>query len=76
MFSKCIEDIIPELGRLLDSMKDKGSPSQPTASIALARYEEICQSLSVEDLQRNVEAVAWRRGSFIVCARLVVTDFV
>lgn len=60
--------MIPELGQLLDSMKDKGSLSQPTASIALARYEEICQLLSVEDLHRNVQAVAWRRGLFI-CMR-------
>lgn len=45
-------------------MKDKKNVSQPTASVALARFEEICKSLTVEDLQRQVEAISWQNGPF------------
>ena len=36
-------------GVLFDSMKDFDSASQPTAASALARFEEICMALKLED---------------------------
>ena len=50
-------------------MEDTKSEYHPTASAALARFEEICKSLSVEDLQRSVEAISWKKGLFIYSNR-------
>ncbi|KAF8072290.1 hypothetical protein FPV67DRAFT_1484801 [Lyophyllum atratum] len=55
---RCIEDVIPDIVKLFDSMKDPDS--QITAAGALARFEEICSTLGAEDLQRHVEATRWR----------------
>ena len=52
-------------------MKDRKNASQPTATVALSRFEEICKSLSVEDLQRSVEAISWDEGLFIHSNRTV-----
>lgn len=54
-FAQCVEDMIPELGHLRDSMKDH-SPIQPTAASALALFEEVCMCLRPEDFERTVEA--------------------
>jgi len=59
---RCIEDVIPDLGHLFDSMKDSDSPNQPTAASALARFEEICMTLKQEDFERQVEATRWIFG--------------
>ena len=61
--SQCIQDVLPELVTLFDAMKDIDSPNQPSAAAALAKYEEICRSLSVEDLERHVEMIRWRDGT-------------
>lgn len=58
---QCIQDVLPDLGLLLDSMKDLG-PSQPSAVQALVRYENICSVLSTEDLKRTVETTCWYNG--------------
>ncbi|KAF8881730.1 hypothetical protein CPB85DRAFT_1259065 [Mucidula mucida] len=62
-FVECIEDIIPEIGPLFDSMKDGESEEQPTAAAALSRYNKICSSLCEEDMEREVAAVRWTDGS-------------
>ncbi|KAF8881728.1 hypothetical protein CPB85DRAFT_1567343 [Mucidula mucida] len=59
---RCIEDVIPKIGPLFDSMKDGESEEQPTAAAALSRYNEICSSLSDEDMEREVAAVRWTDG--------------
>jgi hypothetical protein len=46
-------------------MKDFDSPTQPTATSALARFEEICMTLRQEDFGRQVEATRWISGKFI-----------
>ncbi|KAF8891982.1 hypothetical protein CPB85DRAFT_1440922 [Mucidula mucida] len=56
---RCIEDVVPDLGTLLELMKDCDSPDQPTAAAALSRYEEICNLLSTDDMHREVEAIWW-----------------
>jgi len=60
---RCIEDVIPDLGHLFDSMKDSDSPNQPTAASVLARFEEICMSLKQEDVEREVKATRWIFGN-------------
>ena len=47
-------------------MKDSDSPNQPTAASALARFEEICTTLKEEDLERQVEAIRWIFGEWIL----------
>jgi len=59
---RCIEDVLPDLGRLFDSMKDSDGSSQPTAASALARFDEICMTLRQEDFGRQVEATRWISG--------------
>ena len=54
--------MIPEIVNLLDSMKDTDSPNQPTATAALAYFEEICGILTEEDLEHSVEATRWISG--------------
>jgi hypothetical protein len=54
--------VIPEIVNLLDSMKDTDSPNQPTATAALAYFEEICGILTEEDLEHSVEATRWISG--------------
>ncbi|KAF8885117.1 hypothetical protein CPB85DRAFT_1442142 [Mucidula mucida] len=56
---RCIEDVVPDLGTLLELMKDCDSPDQPTAAAALSRYEEICNLLSTDDMHREVKAIWW-----------------
>ncbi|KAF9045911.1 hypothetical protein BDZ89DRAFT_99587 [Hymenopellis radicata] len=58
----CIQDLLPNLIALFDSMKDYENPKQPTASAALSRYEEICHSLPVDVLDNQVQATRWRHG--------------
>ncbi|KAF8888001.1 hypothetical protein CPB85DRAFT_1334833 [Mucidula mucida] len=60
---RCIEDVIPDLGTLFDSMKNRDDPHQLTAAAALSRFEEICSSLSTDDMQREVKAIWWTRGT-------------
>ncbi|KAF8881734.1 hypothetical protein CPB85DRAFT_1567348 [Mucidula mucida] len=52
---RCDEDVIPDIVPLFDSMKDSASPTQPSAAAALSHYEEICSSLSTEDLELEDE---------------------
>jgi hypothetical protein len=59
---QCIEDVIPEIGNLLDSMKQEDG--SVTASAALSRFEEICAPLIVEDLDLPVAAYRWSDGVF------------
>ncbi|KAF8885115.1 hypothetical protein CPB85DRAFT_1566945 [Mucidula mucida] len=59
---RCIQDVIPDIGPLFDSMKDSASPTQPSAATALSRYEEICSSLSAEDLELDVRGMLWLEG--------------
>ncbi len=68
--SQCIEDVIPKIGPLFDSMKDGESEEQPTAAAALSRYNEICSSLSDEDMEREVAAVRWTDGMFNLSSSL------
>jgi len=51
--------VIADLGHLFDSMKDSNRPNQPTATFALARFEEICMTLKQEDFKHQVEAIRW-----------------
>jgi hypothetical protein len=62
MYEQCIEDVIPEIGNLLDSMKE--DDSSVTASGALSRFEEICAPLTVGDLDLPVAAYRWSDGVF------------
>ncbi|KAF8916837.1 hypothetical protein CPB85DRAFT_1288140 [Mucidula mucida] len=59
---RCIQDVLPDLIGLFDSMKDYEDPEQPTASAALSRYEEICRALPVDALDNQVQATRWRNG--------------
>ncbi|KAF8881724.1 hypothetical protein CPB85DRAFT_417608 [Mucidula mucida] len=59
---RCIQDVIPDIGPLFDSMKEFDSPAQPSAATALSRYEEICGSLSAEDLELEVPGRYWFEG--------------
>ncbi len=45
-------------------MKDSASATQPSAAMALSRYEEICSSLSVEDLELEVPGMLWLEGKY------------
>ena len=65
-FTECIEDVIPDLAHLFDSMKDPDSPNQPTAASSLARFEEICMTLKEEDFERQVEATRWIFGEWVL----------
>ncbi|KAF8915008.1 hypothetical protein CPB85DRAFT_1433210 [Mucidula mucida] len=58
---RCIEDVMPDLGTLLDSMQNPDDPHQLTAAAALSRYEELCSSLNTDDMQREVKAIWWTR---------------
>ncbi|KAF8900810.1 hypothetical protein CPB85DRAFT_1458127 [Mucidula mucida] len=59
---RCVEDIIPDLGTLLNSMKDYDSPHQPSAAAALSQYEELCSFLSTDDMHREVKMLRWDHG--------------
>ncbi|KAF8885125.1 hypothetical protein CPB85DRAFT_1442148 [Mucidula mucida] len=56
---RCIEDVVPDLGTLLDLMKDCDHPDQPAAAAALSRYEEICSLLGTNDMHREVKMIRW-----------------
>ncbi|KAF8900797.1 hypothetical protein CPB85DRAFT_1439366 [Mucidula mucida] len=71
---RCIEDVIPDIVPLFESMKDSASPTQPSAAAALSRYEEICSSLSTEDLELHVEGRYWLDGE--ISLRLAPCVFV
>ncbi len=61
-YVQCVEDIIPDLGTLLNSMKDYDSPHQPSAAAALSQYEELCSFLSTDDMHREVKMLRWDHG--------------
>ncbi len=48
-------------------MKEFDSPAQPSAATALSRYEEICGSLSAEDLELEVPGRYWFEGKYVIC---------
>ncbi len=50
---------MPDLGTLLDLMKDCDHPDQPAAAAALSRYEEICSLLGTNDMHREVKMIRW-----------------
>ncbi len=43
-------------------MKEYDSPAQPSAAAALSRYEEICGSVSAEELELEVQGRYWHDG--------------
>ncbi|XP_006463118.1 hypothetical protein AGABI2DRAFT_119942 [Agaricus bisporus var. bisporus H97] len=57
---RCIEHVIPRIGRLLDSMM--AEDSEVTATTALFRFEEICSGLTMEDLNLAVAAHQFSHG--------------
>ncbi|KAF9020942.1 hypothetical protein BDZ89DRAFT_1071866 [Hymenopellis radicata] len=59
---RCAEDMLPGLVSLLDDMKMLNSPL--TASVALARYQDICKDLPAAILNSPVQAVSFMNGKF------------
>ncbi|KAF7763439.1 hypothetical protein Agabi119p4_7976 [Agaricus bisporus var. burnettii] len=57
---RCIENVIPPIVDLLDSMME--NDSSVTASAALSRFEEVCASLTKADLNLPVAAYLWSDG--------------
>nr|GAT50133.1 predicted protein [Mycena chlorophos] len=56
------QGFVPDLDALLDQMLLKKNAEQPTAAAALARYNEICASLSESDLKTASSAQHWNRS--------------
>ncbi|KAF7322480.1 F-box domain-containing protein [Mycena chlorophos] len=56
------QGFVPDLDALLDQMLLEENAEQPTAAAALARYNEICASLSESDLKTASSAQHWNRS--------------
>ncbi|KAF8891973.1 hypothetical protein CPB85DRAFT_1440913 [Mucidula mucida] len=76
LLSECIEDVVPDLGTLLELMKDCDSPDQPTAAAAFSRYQEICSLLSADDMHLEVKAIWWDKDriKYRVSPPLYISD--
>ncbi len=48
-------------------MKECDDPHQPSAVVALSRYEEICSRLTADEIAHEVKMLRWDKGNATHC---------